>query len=61
MVKELTESYATALGYWPDIIATGGDAPLLFEGWELIHAIAPDLTLYGVALAYTEHYIKHGA
>jgi type III pantothenate kinase len=60
LVKELAESYATELGYWPDIIATGGDAPALFEGWELIHAIAPDLTLYGVALAYIEHHIKHG-
>lgn len=60
MVKELVEAYATELGNWPDIIATGGDAPKLFEGWELIHAIAPDLTLYGIALAYTEHHIKHG-
>ncbi len=60
MVKELTENYATELGFWPDIIATGGDAPRLFENWELIHAIAPDLTLYGIALAYTNHHIKHG-
>ncbi|CAN5618246.1 type III pantothenate kinase [soil metagenome] len=60
MLREGTETYATELGYWPDILATGGDAPLLFDGWELIHAIAPDLTLYGIALAYTEHYIKHG-
>jgi type III pantothenate kinase len=60
MVKELVENYATELGDWPEIIATGGDAPLLFEGWELIHAIAPDLTLYGIALAYTNHHIKHG-
>jgi len=60
MVKELAENYATELGFWPDIIATGGDAPRLFEGWELIHAIAPDLTLYGIALAYTNHHIKHG-
>jgi pantothenate kinase type III len=59
MVKELAENYATELGNWPDIIATGGDAPTLFEGWELIHAIAPDLTLYGIALAYTNHHIKH--
>jgi type III pantothenate kinase len=59
MVKELVESYATELGNWPDIIATGGDAPKLFENWELIHAIAPDLTLYGVALAYANHHIKH--
>ena len=60
MVKELVENYATELGNWPDIVATGGDAPKLFEGWELIHAIAPDLTLYGVALAYANHHIKHG-
>lgn len=60
MVKELVEAYATELGNWPDIIATGGDSPTLFEGWELVHAVAPDLTLYGIALAYTEHHIKHG-
>jgi type III pantothenate kinase len=59
MVKELVENYATELGIWPEIIATGGDAPRLFENWELVHAIAPDLTLYGIALAYTQHHIKH--
>ncbi len=60
IVKELVEQYATALGQWPDIIATGGDAAMLFGDWELIHAVSPDLTLYGIALAYTEHHIKHG-
>jgi type III pantothenate kinase len=60
MVKELVENYATHLGNWPEVIATGGDAKALFEGWELIHAISPDLTLYGIALAYTNHHIKHG-
>jgi type III pantothenate kinase len=59
-VKELVEQYAMKLGNWPDIICTGGDANGLFAGWELIHAIAPDLTLYGIALAYTNHHIKHG-
>ncbi|MGE5612329.1 MAG: type III pantothenate kinase [Bacillota bacterium] len=59
MVKELVENYATHLGFWPDIIATGGDAQKLFEGWELLHAVAPDLTFYGIALAYAEHHIKH--
>jgi len=58
MVKELTEQYATELGQWPEIIATGGDAKNLFEGWELIHAVAPDLVLYGIALAYAEHHIR---
>ena len=56
---ELVENYATEMGAWPDLIATGGDAKALFDGWELVHAIAPDLTLYGVALAYTEHQIRH--
>ena len=60
MVKELVEGYATEQGTWPDIIATGGDARALFENWELVHAISPDLTLYGIALAYTNHHIKHG-
>ena len=59
MVKELVENYATELGNWPDVIATGGDAAALFTEWELIHAIAPDLTLYGIALAYAEHHLKH--
>jgi type III pantothenate kinase len=60
MVKELVETYATELGNWPDLIATGGDAEVLFRNWELVHAIAPDLTLYGIALAYVNHHIKHG-
>lgn len=60
LVKEIVENYATELGAWPDIIATGGDAAKLFEGWELVHAVSPDLTLYGVALAYANHHIKHG-
>jgi type III pantothenate kinase len=59
LVKEAAENYAVQLGSWPEIIATGGNARQLFEDWELIHAIAPDLTLYGIALAYTNHHLKH--
>ena len=57
MVKELVEAYATQLGTWPELIATGGDAVKLFDGWELVHAISPDLTLYGIALAYVQHHL----
>jgi len=57
-VKELIENYATELGTWPEMICTGGDAVKLFENWELVHAISPDLTLYGIALAYVNHYLK---
>lgn len=61
LVREVAENYAAHLGQWPEIIATGGDAKQLFDGWELIHAVAPDLGLYGIALAYTEHHIRHGS
>jgi type III pantothenate kinase len=59
MVRELVENYATELGRWPELIATGGNAEQLFEGWELIHALSPDLVLHGIALAYINHHIKH--
>lgn len=52
LVKEVVENFASHLEAWPELIATGGDAQLLFGGWELVHAISPDLTLYGIALAY---------
>ena len=58
LVKEVVENYATTLHNWPELIATGGDAEKLFQGWELVHAISPDLTLYGIALAYANHYIE---
>jgi type III pantothenate kinase len=60
LVKEVVENFATELGRWPDVIATGGDSPILFDGWEVIHAVSLDLTLYGIALAYAEHHIKRG-
>lgn len=58
LVRDVVENFATELGTWPDIIATGGDAPRLFGNWELVHAVAPDLTLYGIAHAYAEHHIR---
>lgn len=59
LMKEIVEGFAEQLGNWPDMICTGGDAQLLFGDWEFVHAVSPDLTLYGIALAYTEHNIKH--
>jgi type III pantothenate kinase len=59
LVRDFVENYAADLGSWPEVIATGGDARLLFDGWDIIHAISPELTLYGIALAYTNHHINH--
>lgn len=48
MVRQLTEQYASRYGAYPSVIATGGDAPLLFEDDEFIEQIIPDLLLQGI-------------
>ncbi len=50
LVRMLTERYAEAYEAYPLIVATGGDAELLFGGDELIERIVPDLTLVGIAV-----------
>lgn len=54
-VRELIERYATALGNWPHVVATGGDANALLGSMELIDSFVPDLVLQGAALAWEHH------
>lgn len=49
-VRELAEQYAQTIGHFPMIVATGGNADLLFGGYELVERIIPDLTLMGLAV-----------
>lgn len=49
-VRELTEKYAELYGAYPNVIATGGDAHTLFDGYELVEAIVDGLTLRGMAV-----------
>jgi type III pantothenate kinase len=51
MVWRLVEQYAEAYGAYPMVIATGGDAEILFGNDELIDRIVPDLTLLGIRAA----------
>ena len=51
-LREITERYAEQLGQWPEVIATGGDAPLIAKHCDFIHAVVPDLVLMGIELAY---------
>ncbi|MBC24496.1 MAG: hypothetical protein CMJ32_11365 [Phycisphaerae bacterium] len=51
MVWRLTEKYSERYGGYPQIIATGGDAQMLFADDELINSIVPDLTLLGMNVA----------
>ncbi len=51
-VRHIAERYAEAYEAYPIIVATGGDAHLLFDGDELIEHIVEDLPLYGMLAAY---------
>jgi len=54
-IRQLSEEYATELGAWPLIIATGGDAGMVFpnpgkDG--LVQAQVDDLSLRGITIAF---------
>lgn len=51
LVRMLTERYAIAYDGYPTVIATGGDAELLFGTDELIDRVWPGLVLRGIALS----------
>lgn len=51
LTHHLIDRYAEHYGAYPRVVATGGDAPLLFDGDELIELIVPDLTLIGMLAA----------
>jgi type III pantothenate kinase len=60
-LRRLAEAYATQMGAWPLIIATGGDAELVcgnVQEGDLIQAIVPDLSIRGVAMAYYRSLLK---
>jgi type III pantothenate kinase len=57
-VRELLERYATALGSWPHVVATGGDAQALLGGPAddgLVDSFIPDLVLQGAALTWEKN------
>lgn len=51
LVRFTAEQYAEAYEAYPQIIATGGDAALLFDGDDLVEHIVPDLQLLGIVEA----------
>ena len=50
MVRELVEQFAQVAGTFPLVVATGGDAQWLFEDFDLLDRLVPDLTLRGLAV-----------
>ncbi len=51
LVVHLIDRYAEAFGGYPQVIATGGDAPLLFKDEPLVEHVVTDLQLQGIWLA----------
>lgn len=51
LAHELIDRYAEFYEAYPRIVATGGDAPLLFDQDPLVEHIVPDLTLIGMLAA----------
>jgi type III pantothenate kinase len=51
LVHTLIDRYAEFYGAYPRVVATGGDAALLFENDDLVEHIVPDLTLVGMVAA----------
>ncbi len=55
-LRELVERYATELGYWPQVIATGGYAKMLAASSDLIENVVPNLCINGLYLAFNQWY-----
>lgn len=49
---KLVERYAMHYGGFPLVVATGGDAEMLFKDDELVSRVVPDLVLRGMGLAW---------
>lgn len=56
----LVHAYAEAYGGYPRVIATGGDARLLFENDEIVEHVVPDLQLRGIAVCAKAALAKEG-
>lgn len=59
LVRELVEHFAEHYEAYPRVIATGGDAPALFEDDEFVERVIPDLQLIGIQRAI-EHAMQSG-
>jgi len=52
LCHRMIDQYAETTGRYPRVIATGGDAPLLFRDDEFVEHLVPDLVLIGMQTAF---------
>ena len=60
-VRGIVEGYATSLNVWPQVVATGGDLPLMSPLCDFIDTQVKHLVLRGVGLAYSRFLADGGA
>jgi type III pantothenate kinase len=51
-LREIVERFATELHEWPQLVITGGNAPLIADCADFVDSVVPDLCLMGIALAH---------
>ncbi len=54
-LREMVERYATEMGNWPYVVATGGFGKLIAQKSEIINSVIPDLCQNGLYLAYRRY------
>lgn len=50
IVRSVTEAIAVETGQYPIVVATGGDAQVIFRDDEFVNRVIPDLGLQGIAV-----------
>lgn len=54
-LREIVERFATQMGKWPTLIATGGDAQAIASAGSFVDVVAPDLIFDGIVFAYARY------
>lgn len=52
LLETLCRKYAEQLGYWPQVILTGGGAALFKDDCEFVDSYVPDLSVRGIVIAW---------
>jgi len=60
LVHHLAQQYSEFYEAYPQIIATGGDAPAIFENDDVVEHIVPDLQLVGIHAAWIQFLAEGG-
>lgn len=60
-VRALVEGYATSLGRWPHVVATGGGLSLMAPHCDFLDTQVNHLTLRGIGRAYSTYLTARGA